>query len=392
MGKIILLSSKVVWNAATAGPHPGIVDAINAVAAAGSHVALISRHGEPPWFKQLFPTKTAHIFHVVDVTRGDGQVVQRVITGNPELKLSLDDFIVIGATDKDMHMAANARVLLLQPLWVPDREAAMHEYGVPFKAPADLPHVVELLTGKVPWFFEHDDGFASIRALTNANTAYASSQAIAELATSLKVYLKDEHALRAGLQLHLLSSIYKTPELCVKGAIDVWGYFPSSSSKNDDAELMAGITHRVRQPLKVLTAKLGAPLLIRHTASAKRHVGGAGSRTDATGQLTTLHLNPAYKKKLKGATVAVLDDFTTYGCSFGVTTALLRAAGAKRVHCIAIGKYGSQLRSYPIRITGDPFLPLQAKDFTLGPPALVTGSSNPQAQFEFFEKFGRAIS
>lgn len=388
MPKIILLSSKVLWDDKTAAPHPGIAEALTRVAAAGSYVCLVSRKAEPTWFRRLFADAQRFLF-VTDVHRGNGQIVGRIIRNNPSLRL--DDFIVIGATEKDMHMAANARVLLLQPLWVTERDTAMRDYGIPFKSPTDLPHIVELLTGKAPWFFECAAASTTIRVLTNANTTYATNADIAELATSLKVYLKTEHHLRSGLQLHLLSSIYKTPDLCIKGAVDVWGYYPSSSSNNDDAELMAGITHRVRQPLKVLAAKAGQPLLLRHKPSAKRHVGG-GDRTDPTDQLRTLHLNPAYKTKLKGKTVAVLDDFTTYGCSFGVTCALLERAGAKRVHCIAIGKYGNQLRSYPIAITGDPFAPLGSNDFTVGTPVLLSGTSNSQAQFEFFEKFGRAIS
>ena len=131
----------------------------------------------------------------------------------------------------------------------------------------------------------------------------------------------------------------------------------------DDTEVLSDFTHRLRTTVsKVRMAKKGEPLFIRHTASAKRSSGGGGDRTDPTGQITTIHINPEYRGKLDGRHVIVVDDCTTYGVSFAVAAAFLKKAGASKVTGLALGKFGNQLRHYDIEINPDPYAPVT--DFT----------------------------
>src|SRR5690348_4308907 len=89
----------------------------------------------------------------------------------------------------------------------------------------------------------------------------------------------------------------------------VWGVYPSSSSGNDDREILSDFSHRLRTTIsRSHFCKKGQPLFIRHTASPKRSYGGGGNRTDPSGQMETIHLNPFYaeNKRLVGKHVIVL--------------------------------------------------------------------------------------
>lgn len=159
--------------------------------------------------------------------------------------------------------------------------------------------------------------------------------------------------------------------------------YPLSSSDNSDADTLSDFTHRLRTTVsRVRFSKRGEPLFIRHSPSPKRSAGGSGDRTDPTGQLLTLHLNPYYKEsnRLVGKNVVVVDDCTTYGVSFGVAAAFLRKAGAASVTGVALGKFGNQLRHYEIDILTDPFAPVVAGGFTIVSSGWLAGATNAVSQ------------
>jgi hypothetical protein len=161
----------------------------------------------------------------------------------------------------------------------------------------------------------------------------------------------------------------------------MWGVFPSSSSNNNDTDVLSDFTHRLRTTVsKVRLAKRGEPLFIRHTPSPKRSKGGGGDRTNPRQQIETLHLNPAYRKNVKGRNVVVIDDCATYGVSFGVAAALLRKAGANSVTGVALGKFGHQLRYYEIDINSDPFAPVPAGKYAVRVNRAFNGVENPGSQ------------
>jgi hypothetical protein len=162
----------------------------------------------------------------------------------------------------------------------------------------------------------------------------------------------------------------------------LWGVYPSSSSNNDDNEVLSDFTHRLRTTVsRVRFSKRGEPLFIRHIPSSKRSAGGSNDRTDPAEQILTLHLNPYYKEKdrLSGKHVIVIDDCTTYGVSFGVAAAFLRKAGVASVTGVALGKFGNQLGYYEIDILSDPFAPI-SKDGFSSKLFTVAGINNNVAQ------------
>jgi hypothetical protein len=81
----------------------------------------------------------------------------------------------------------------------------------------------------------------------------------------------------------------------------------------------------------------------------------------------------------------------TYGASFGVAAALLRAAKAKKVICVAMGKFGGLARLYSIAIRGDVFAPLREQDFVIGESRHMSGAVDSNAQLEFVQKFAEAL-
>jgi hypothetical protein len=133
------------------------------------------------------------------------------------------------------------------------------------------------------------------------------------------------------------------------------------------------------------------PLFIRHQPTVKRHQLRNADRTDPTSQLLSVHLNAEYRDWIEGNTVVVLDDYLTYGASFGVAAALLRAAKAKKIICVAMGKFGGRAELYSIVISGNVFAPLSERDFVIGESRHVSGTVDSNAQLEFVQKFAEAL-
>ena len=133
----------------------------------------------------------------------------------------------------------------------------------------------------------------------------------------------------------------------------------------------------------VRLAKKGEPLFFRHQASSKRSSGGTINRTDPSGQIPNDPSKPVLLSRWgdsAGSNVVVIDDCTTYGVSFGVAAAFLRAAGAASVTGVALGKFGSQLSYYEIDIKSDPFKPVLMSDFKMVKQAALTGLTSSNAQ------------
>lgn len=189
---------------------------------------------------------------------------------------------------------------------------------------------------------------------------------------------------RGGSRLTALL-IVTARSLLIDGARDAemlfWAVYPSSNSDNDDSEVLSEFTHRLRTTAsQVQFARKGQPLFIRHTPSEKRSAKRGGDRTDPTGQITTLHLNPNYKRQIKGRNVIIVDDCTTHGVSFGVATAFLLKAGAASVNGVALGKFGNTLNYFEITISSDPFKPVSKEQFTVTAMRSFNGTKDSTAQ------------
>lgn len=376
MPKLIITSAATVWDDESGAPYPDVLEVLLAMREEKHRVILVSNKSQPSWSKG---SEWAPIQFIQSSNRKNGKFIPGLIEANKKLGLELSQFVVLGASDEDFMMAVNSQSLLLRCEWSKKLGDKIKNYGVGFKKSKSIPQVIKLLNDQAPWYFEHTSTNFNVYALTNAGTYYESNADLVRLATQLRDCLKHGGKINyQGFRLHFLSSINVT-SLLKSG--EVWGFYPSSDSENDGTEIMANFCTLARTTYK---RRLKEPLFIRCKPTAKRHEGG-GDRTDPRPQIESVHINPAYRGKLGGKTVVVLDDYLTYGLSFGVSEALLRKAGAAKVLCVAMGKFGSKALKYDITINSDPFAPINR--YQIGQTAPLSGTTASSAQSEFLDKF-----
>ena len=195
------------------------------------------------------------------------------------------------------------------------------------------------------WFFRAAYGNTLILSLTDASTLARAPQA-QQVARVCRSCLKENDPQLLGvLGGYLLSAIRATPAL---DAVDVWSCYPGARSASQPLEVLASFPRTFRSMIDC------GPVLLRHRPCLPRHLTAQG-QYDPLGQLSTLQVNPAYD--LRGKSVAVLDDYLTYGVCAASAAVLLQAAGATRVACISIGKFGNVTCRYEVQILGDPQQP-----------------------------------
>lgn len=349
-----------------------LVSTLTALATAGLPVGVISNNPEPTWFKTAFQDDNVTFIHRVG--RQDGSAIKAV---SQKFNKPTHNFIVLGASEGDVQMAKNGGAVLLAAKWAADTRVA--GWGIAVTTPAELNDVIGLvISWPGSWYFEGIEPRYAVRALTDVSSKYVE----AEQAMFARNVVNTVKA--GGPRLLALLVVAARSLLMSETATQdelMWGVYPSSASSNNDNETLSDFTHRLRTVVsRVRLAKRGAPLLIRHTPSPKRSSGGGGDRTDPSGQIETIHLNPAYRKNVKGRNVVIIDDCTTYGVSFGVAAGLLRTAGAATVTCVALGKFGDQLRYYEIDVKADPFAPISRGQYQFSTARRLLGSVNASAQ------------
>ena len=373
MRKIMIISSSGIRNSVTGSVYPAVIEALRAIKAQGNEILLVSNRERPDWLDDSFD----FLHYIQFWKRQSGNIIPELIKHNPHLEHK--EFIVLGSSDHDLHMATNSKSLLIRCEWAELGER-MAMYGVPWSDPSSLPDLVSYLDDAYPWHFVSHAEFLDVYALTNAGTHSERDEKISALIDRLKRYLKDGvPGFKSGITLHLLSSIYATP---IFEEVGLWSYYPSSASDNSGDEVMAELCSCARELYK---KRYSEPVFLRHKASPKRHIEG-GDRNNPTSQLDTVHLNPFYREKIRGKVVAVLDDYLTRGVSFGVSSSLLMAAGAKKVVAVAVGKFGDCSNRYKIDLGGrDVFIPLLPPfDYSI---ESMTGIVEQGARLAFKKKF-----
>ena len=376
MPKLILTSKAAIFDQ-YGNPYPHVIDALRQSNDNGSRTIVLSNLPRPrSWNDHGFLQFRQCGFAP---SRAKGKIVDQILAENKESGLRHSDIIVLGAKDRDFFMAVNSKSLLIRCKWAAPLQSRIDKYGVPFASPKTIPMVLRLLEDSSPWYFVHKGQFLDVYAQTNAGTKFETDAKMIRLVESLRNRLKSGAAhLAKGFMLHFLSSVYSTEPL---NNVDLWSFYPASDSSNSEQEVMASFCREARVTFR---QRSRGPLFIRHKPSPKRHMGSS-DRTDPTSQVTTIHLNPEYRSRLDGKTVAVLDDYLTYGVSFGVAAAFLKAAGAARVIGVALGKFGSCANCYDITIDDDPFSPV--KNCTNNGYIHMDGQIDPDAQSSFLDKF-----
>lgn len=369
---IIMTSPDAVLRAGA--PDPEFVNVLIEAKRAGNPVALISNHAKPHWFQDVFGGSGVQFLQ--ERGRQSGEIVSR----NAErFKLNPFDVIVLASKDVDVQMGKNGRALLVATGASAGNQ--VQSLGIRVRDADEFAQVIQLTAGwSGHWWFSGDAPHYCVRALSDLS-GYGKSITQQDFARRLTNTVKN-----GGARLNALLAV-TARSLLIDGADTVknlvWGVYPSSQSANDDSDTLCDFTHRLRTTVsRVRYAERGEPLFIRHTPSVKRSAGGGGDRTDPSGQMQTVHLNPRYNtgNQLRGKHVIVVDDCTTYGVSFGVAAAFLRKAGVASVTGLALGKFGNQLRQYDIEILTDPFAPVMAGQYVFKSSEQLHGTANPASQ------------
>lgn len=369
---LVLITSPAAILNSLGQPDADVINALKAAQNSGNPVGVISNHAKPAWFDAAF--SGAKVSFIQTEARQRGNIIHEIAK---QLKTPTFDILVIAAKAEDIQMAKNGNAVLIAAGWSRDRQ--VQGLGIKIDHPAQIQEVIALTNGwKGHWWFEGAGKTYAAKALVDLS-GYGKDDAQVVFAKKLTATVKN-----GGNRLTALL-IVTARSLLIDGVGQMdnlfWGVYPSSKSANDDSDVLSDFTHRLRTTVsRVHFARVNEPLFIRHAPSEKRSAKKGGDRTDPTGQVTTLHLNPAYSRNIRGRNIILVDDCTTYGLSFGVAAAFLFKAGAATVTGIALGKFGNTMHYFEIEILTDPFKPVGEKGFKVLTETSMPGKTDSTAQ------------
>ncbi|MEB3900534.1 hypothetical protein ODI84_10130 [Pseudomonas putida] len=354
------------------------LEAFGEIAERWVSVYVVSNRDLPPKIKDGLAAFRIKFLHAQ--ARQNGKVVCQIAE---ELKTSVQDILVLAVKVDDMQMAKNSGAVLIAAGWVSDRRVS--GLGIQVTDLEELKQVIEICNGWTgSWWYRGQGKIYQLRVLADLSSKHVQADQAA-FARMLTQTVKN-----GGAKLTALLSIVSRSLLAdtiLDGKL-LWGCYPSSSSSNKDDEVLSDFTHRLRTTVSsVHFAERGEPLFIRHRPSIKRSTSSGVNRADPGDQITSIHLNPRYQKQIRGRRVVVIDDCTTYGASFAVAAAFLRAAGAEDVVGIALGKFGNCLADTNIEIKTCPFSPVVAGDYSFG-VSTFDSEVSVGAQHELLELLG----
>ena len=352
-------------------PVPGLAKTLQTAVRNGMPVGVFSNHAKPGWFDAVYQGTGVQFVH--DVGRQSGESLRQ----NAEtFNVQPHDALVLATSLDDLQMGKNAGAVLIAGEW--SSEPRVRDLGISVANATELLDVLAL-TAQWPggWWYKGEGPGYRVVALADLSSMYVGNEQ-EEFGRRITHVVK-----QGGAPLKALLAV-ASRSLLMEGygaqSDLAWGVYPSSRANQGDNEVLSDFTHRLRTTVsRARYAKRGEPLFVRHRPSAKRSTGGGGDRTDPSGQVRTLHLNPVYRRSLSGRHVVVVDDCTTYGLSFGVAAAFLRAAGCESVLGVALGKFGTRILGYDIEITSDPFAPV-GDNFHFHGTCPMIGTNNVGAQ------------
>ncbi|QCT28789.1 phosphoribosyltransferase [Bacillus velezensis] len=245
-------------------------------------------------------------------------------------------FVLVGSSDEDLILAANKKILIINPGWSIKQDDLPARYGITLKKADQLYEAIRLIDNQNRWYYKLNvDEKATVLALTSANTMNR------DVEESEKEVLEGfEKSLKSGdrsyfntLYFHLISGVMKSQDLRKVG---LWGIFPSSSGEiNKEVE-------ELKERCRYLTGKkMDKPLFLRHVHVSKSHHTSHEVRLKegCIKHFESIVINPYYSGKIKGKVVCVIDDYVTNGTSFETARNLLLKAGASKVILVALGRF-----------------------------------------------------
>jgi len=280
--------------------------------------------------------------------------------------------MLIGAVDEDIRIAANNKILLVNPLWIPDVEPNIEKYGFQLKNFSQIVQCIDILKLDCELFYDFQiDDKTRLIAVSNANKYYAVENEQEMISKYMKTLKYGNRNYRYAVYFHYLTMIYGMKEF---RDVDLWMAVPSSSGSNDN-----NIYDIVKRTRYLLNNRKSKDLFIRHKPAQKSTYMDKSDRViqGCKRHLDTIHLNPYYKGKLKGKKICVLDDYTTYGPSFESVRNLLIKEGVNEIILVAIGTFQKEYYKEEYEIIGDTYS--QGFTYELKEKTRIVGESNEMA-------------
>lgn len=318
-------------------------------------VVFFSNHEEPDWFGEAFPQ--SNIIFKKRIRRQDGDCIKRIAKKHG---IGTYDILTLVCTRDDLQMAKNGHTMMVSVNWATDDY--IRKLAMPLRSPKNIADISNIISQwKGHWWYSNKTKDYTVHSLSDLSSINKGADQEDFYNRMVPVIKCGGTKLNAFLALVIRSFIKdKYNELDNL----MFCTFPSSSSRNDDTETLSPFTHKLRISVSnVKICKVGEPLFLRHSQSIQRHKGKS-NREDPINQITTLHLNPKYKRNIKGRNVVVIDDCCTHGLSFGVAAAFLKKAGATSVIGLSLGKLGDCIKYFDIDIKTDPFKPVAVGDYS----------------------------
>lgn len=270
--------------------------------------------------------------------------------------LSNRNSIFVGPSDDDLRLSASNKLLFINPGWVDHNDYSANKYGIKIESVPQLIKMLNILLNQHSWFYNLEiSNKAEIISLVSANSlSYKVSTKEKDVLKNFREVLKNGKTFyRDALTFHLLSGMMQQEELY---DIDIWAAMPSSGFESSE------ILNDLKDRCRYLTGKrMTEPLLIRYKRIAKSHEMERNERLalGARRLFDSVKVNPYYRRKLKGKTICVIDDYVTSGATTEMARNLLEKAGVKKIIFVTIGRYisrdGRNYQSEEYSINGDVF-------------------------------------
>ncbi|WP_331738518.1 hypothetical protein [Embleya sp. NBC_00896] len=380
----VVFDHKAVFRTDTREPHEGIADLLEWLDGEGIRWVLLTTHpfdGPDHSARCGLPAPALHLAQDDIPDRKKRGNAAWLTTAAQRLGLRTNQLLMVGASQFDWYTSIHAGVMHVHAKW------PQALYSGITSLTADRPDGVRGLVERhlleePVWAFELDAperGFR-LRSLLLPDTVLPSSPGttftLKDIFTYGRTVLVGDQDARGILLLRLLSSAYLDGSLPGSSLFCV---YPSSSPGRVNAQLetylekakvIVGARYDTRDHLLVRASRAVDTSLERVNAKQQ----GRTPNVSIANQTHTVHVNPKHRRKVRGKTVVVFDDFTTDGTSVDWARLLLTEAGADRVIALTVGKYRKPHTFHTPRpgVAIDPYGPN-----TLGVDAFTTTSSSP---------------
>lgn len=358
----LVLDLSTVVRSDNGKPHDGIQELIAAAEKFGLKIVVTSNHGSPYAVQALKKAGLSPALCIGPDSTGGFKKGSPHFNGHIAKTLGCDNnqLIYVGDDDKtDFPSCVNSGVLYFRAEWSNPNTT----YGLTADTPASVRRfIARHLLERVNWYWrlEAEDSLGRVvdaRSLIPPAPNSAASPDIAVLKRG-EVYRIGRLDYFRFLFRRLIAGLYLDGRLA---DYDVWTFYPGHEGGPKGARYQTAI----EPATKIFRGLYLSDLLVRHVIAQKSvWVRRQGGTPLFTTQTNSMHLNDAYRKKVAGKRILVLDDVCTSGNAFECARNMLLLGGAARVDCVSVVRYprGYEIRVPKNGVVWDPWKPVTLKE------------------------------